>query len=350
MVCRKNRWKITQLIFAMLVFASLLLFAGVAKGREIVDMAGRKRTIPERITKVYAAQPYTYVLMSVIAPEFLIGLPGPLSESEKRFVRPEMASLTVLGNGMGPGKQVNMESVLALKPDIVLMKGGPQTVSQRMTEKFDQLGIPVVFVDLESVDKYPAGIEFTADLLGKPARGKALADYSRAVLSKVNRFVSIIPQNKRVRVYYAESADGLATECDQSFHADAIKLAGGVIVHHCELSRHIGMEKISMEQILVYNPEVIVASDPQFSTYAKNDPRWSRVKAVTSGQIFTIPRTPFNWIDRPPTVTRIMGIQWLAHSFYPKQYPIDLLATTSEFQSLFFGVKPSEADLNALFN
>jgi len=327
----------------------LLLFSGTASSREIVDMAGRKVSVPDRITKVYAAQPYTYVLMSAVAPERLIGLPGPLSDSEKRFVKPELASLPVLGNGMGPGKQVNIESVLALHPDIVLMKGDPKTNTQA-AEKFTKLGIPVVFVDLARIENYPDGIEFTAKLLDKRERGHKLGSYSRRVLAKVKRFTATIPSNKRVKVYYAESADGLTTECDQSFHADAIKMAGGAIVHHCQLSRHIGMEKVSLEQILAYNPDVIVASDRNFADNVKNDPRWRHVRAVANRRIYTVPRTPFNWIDRPPSVTRIMGIQWLANRFYPDRYRINLRATTREFQRLFFGVELLDAELDVLLN
>ena len=330
------------------ILLSLLIMVNTVHGREIKDMAGRLVTVPDNITKVYAAQPYTHVLMSVVAPDLLLGLPGPLSETEKRFVRPEMAELPLFGSGKGPRSKPDIDAVLALHPDIVLLKGGPQTDTKSAEERFAGLGLPVVFVDIDRIEDYAAGIEFTGTLLNRSERAKELAAYARRTLVKVEQSVADIPPGQRVRVYYAESSDGLATECDQSFHADAIKMAGGSIVHHCTLSRHVGMEKVSLEQVLDYNPEVIVATDRVFAELVRNDARWKRVRAIAEGKIFIIPRSPFNWIDRPPSVMRLMGVQWLAHRFYPERYPIDLRAATREFQQLFFGVVPSDADLDTL--
>ena len=334
--------------YSMILLLSLLFVAGTVQGREIKDMAGRLVTVPDNITKVYAAQPYTHVLMSVVAPDLLLGLPGPLNETEKRFVRPEMATLPLLGFGQGQRSKPDMDTVLALHPDIVLLKGGPQTDTQHVLERFAKTGLPVVFVDIDRIEDYAAGIDFTGNLCNRNDRAKELAAYARRTLAEVEKAVAGIPPEQRLRVYYAESADGLETECDQSFHADAIRMAGGSIVHHCTLSQHVGMEKVSLEQVLGYNPEVIVASDPAFAESVRNDERWKGVRAVADGKIFIVPRSPFNWIDRPPSVMRLMGVQWLAHRFYPERYPVDLRVATREFQRLFFGVLSSDADLDTL--
>lgn len=155
-----------------------------------------------------------------------------------------------------------------------------------------------------------------------------------------------IPANKRVRVYYAESADGLATESDGSFHVDAIRMGGGSIVHHGDLKTHVGMEKVSMEQVLLYNPEVIITTEPQFAAMAYKDARWRTIKAVATHRIYTVPRSPFDWIDRPPSVMRIVGVPWVAYMLYHKQYRADIRKQIREFHRLFMGVGVSETDLN----
>lgn len=324
----------------------LLFIATMTHAREITDMAGRQLVVPDRITRIYAAQPYTHVLAYMLAPDMLIGHLSIIHEPEKRFLRPEAAKLPLLGGAPGGGPAVNMETVLAAKPDIVLMKGNAKSDVSRAAEKFAQVGLPVVFVDLEAIDDYPAGFEFFGKLIGREAKAKQMADHARKVLADVDRAVATIPEDKRLRVYYAESADGLATECDQSFHADAIKRAGGVIVHHCLLKTHMGMEKVSLEQIIAYNPDVIVANDPQFEAMVNRDPRWAGIKAVAEHRILTVPHTPFNWIDRPPSVMRIAGIQWLAGRFYPKAYAIDLRRELREFHQMFLGIDPAAEDLD----
>ena len=318
----------------------------MTQAREITDMAGRQVVVPDQIRRIYAAQPYTHVLTYMLAPDMLIGHLSVIGEKERRFFRPEAVDLPLLGGAPGSGQQVNMETVLAAKPDIVLMKGNAASDVSRAAEKFAQLGLPVVFVDLEAIDDYPAGIEFFGKLIGRGEKAKRMADHARKVLADVGRAVATVPEDKRVRVYYAESPDGLATECDQSFHAEAIKRAGGVIVHQCLLKTHMGMEKVSLEQIIAYNPDVIVANDAQFEAAVYGDPRWAAVKAVADHKVWTVPRTPFNWIDRPPSVTRIAGIQWLAGRLYPKAYKVDLRRELREFHQLFMGIDISDEDLD----
>lgn len=324
----------------------LVSIAPMTQAREITDMAGRHVVLPEKINRIYAAQPYTHVLTYMLAPDMLIGHLSILGDKERRFLRPEAANLPLLGGSPGSGQQVNMETVLAAKPDLVLMKGNAKSEIERATEQFTKLGLPVVFVDLENIDDYPAGIEFFGKLIGRESKAKQMADHARLVLADVDRAVASIPDEKRVRVYYAESADGLATECDRSFHADAIKRAGGVIVHHCLLKTHMGMEKVSMEQIIAYNPDVIVANDAQFEAMVYGDPRWAGVKAVAERKVWTVPKTPFNWIDRPPSVTRILGIQWLAGRLYPKAYAVDLCRELRAFHQLYLGIDPAPEDLD----
>lgn len=332
--------------YATFLSLLLLFLSTMTHAREITDQAGRQVVVPDQIKRIYAAQPYTHVLTYMLAPDMLIGHLSILGDKEKRFLRPEAASLPLLGGAPGGGPAVNMETVLAARPDIVLMKGNAKSDAGRAAEKFAQVGLPVVFVDLENIDDYPAGIEFFGKLIGREAKAKQLADHARKVFADVDRAVVPIPEDKRVRVYYAESADGLATECDRSFHADAIKRAGGTIVHHCLLKTHMGMEKVSLEQIIAYNPEVIVANDPQFEAMVYGDPRWSAIKAVADRKVWTVPKTPFNWIDRPPSVTRIVGIQWLAGRLYPKAYTVDLRRELREFHRDYLGIDVSNENLD----
>lgn len=331
-----------------LLAAALLtvLVPVMTQAREIVDMAGRSVMLPDKIHRLHAAQPYTHVLAYMVAPDLLVGHLSVLRESERRFLRPEAAALPMLGGNPGGGPAVNMETVLAAHPDLVLMKGNRETEISRPVEQFSKLGLPVVFVDLEDIDDYPAGIEFLGRLVGREEKAQAMADHARQVLAAVDRAVATVPEEQRVRVYYAESADGLATECDASFHAAAIKRAGGRIVHHCLLKSHMGMEKVSLEQVIAYDPEVIVSQDPQFEATVYADPRWAGVKAVARRQVWTVPRTPFNWIDRPPSVMRIIGIQWLAKRFYPQAYAIDLRRELQDFHRLYLGISPKAEDLD----
>ena len=325
-----------------------LVVCALASAREIVDQAGRKVNLPEHVTRICAAQPYTNVLSYMLAPDLLIGQVLEFKGPERRYAHPSYLSLPVLGGAPMQGRPMNMETVLTAKPDFVLLMGDTKVDAERSASSFTRIGLPVVFVNLERIDDYPAGIEFFGKVLGREAKAAKMAAFARALLARTDRAVATVPISKRLRVYYAESPDGLATETDQSFHAEAIRRAGGIIVHKGLLKTHIGMEKVSLEQVVLYDPDVIVSSDPSFARNAYADPRWRKVRAVARHRICTVPKTPFNWIDRPPSVMRLAGVPWLIHHFYPKAYgESQLRRDLDEFHRLFLDYRPTSADLDA---
>jgi len=335
-----------------LVALPIAAAASVQAG-QITDMTGRKVTVPDKITKVFASQPYTNVLLYVVAPDLMLGLqPGclPFREEDKRFLRRDILSKPWI-SAQSPGgerAQVNMEAILAMKPDIAIATTGGNMMMApgRIEDRYAQLGLPLVMVNVDQIHGYADAIDFLGRLLGRQERAKQLSAWTRSTLGGVAKMVASIPQDQRVRVYYAESADGLATESDSSFHAAAIKMAGASIVHHGDLKTHQGTEKVSLEQVLVYDPQVIISQEPDFAAFAYKDPRWQRVKAVVDHRIYTVPRSPFDWVDRPPSVMRIVGVPWVAYMLYPRQYHADIRKQIRDFHRLFMGIDVSESDLN----
>lgn len=343
-----------RLLIAGCCLVLLVASAMSAAARVITDMAGRKVTIPDKITRIYTPQLYTNVLLYMVAPEKMVNVlqapPLPFRTQDTHFLRKEVRNNPMLRGGIrvGGSAPLNMEAVLALKPQIALATGGSNMMlnAQRMQQQYDRLHLPLVIVNVDEVSGYPAAIDFLGKLLGCEARTRQLSAWARSSLGGVQRMLTKMPPSKRVRVYYAESEDGLATESDASFHVDGLRLGGANIVHHGDLKTHYGMEKVSLEQILLYNPQVIFTALPEFVAYAYKDPRWQKVEAIAKHRIYLIPRSPYDWLDRPPSVTRIIGIPWVAYKLYPKQYPGDIRQQIRDFHRLFMGVNVTDAELH----
>jgi len=325
-----------------------LLMATLAEGREIVDMAGRKVAIPDHISRVYASAPPLTVLLQAVAPETMIGLSLNMEDEGKRYLPPNIANLPVLGGVYGMGQAMNSEVLLSLKPDIALAWKSPFIDPAMVENSFAKIGLPVVFVSLDTLRDWPEALIFLGKLLGHEDKARQQADYVRNSLNKVNKAVAAIPEQEKVRVYYAESPSGLSTDCHSSFHTEAIELAGGYNVYRCQSQSHMGMEAISLEQVIAFDPQVILAQDPKFAKTVLSDSRWQNIRAVREGRIYAIPRWPHNWTDRPPSVMRALGVQWLANLFYPERLPLDLRMETRAFYQLFLGVNLSDADLDHL--
>jgi iron complex transport system substrate-binding protein len=72
------------------------------------------------------------------------------------------------------------------------------------------------------------------------------------------------------------------------------------------------------------------------------------VAAVQRHRVFLSPSLPYGWVDAPPSLNRILGLQWLARLFFPDRYPIDIRAETREFYKLFYHVELTEVQIDRL--
>ena len=334
-----------------LMLAMLLAIATASAGaREIVDMVGRKVVVPDRITRALSAAPPIAVLQYALARDTMVGLNLGFQPADLPYIDPRVAALPVIGSAFSAGRMINPETAMSLKPDIILAWQNPTVDRARIEENFAKTGIPVVFIKLDDLRDWPAGLEFVGTLLGREARAKLLADDLRASLAKVDQALGAMPEAERVRVYYAESPDGLATDCHHSFHTEAIELARGYNVYRCEQREHTGMERVSLEQVIAFDPQVILVQDPAFLPVVRNDARWKNLSAVRNGRIVAIPRSPFNWIDRPPSLMRALGMQWLANQLYPARYPLHLRMEVRRFYKLYLDLDLSDADLARLLD
>jgi iron complex transport system substrate-binding protein len=100
-----------------------------------------------------------------------------------------------------------------------------------------------------------------------------------------------------------------------------------------------------VEQVLLWNPDVIVTIDRDFAAGVRTDPVWSSIKAVQTGRVHLSPKMPFGWVDFPPSVNRLIGLWWLAKVFYPEQFPEDLRPKTRDFYQRFYHRAPSDAEI-----
>jgi iron complex transport system substrate-binding protein len=162
----------------------------------------------------------------------------------------------------------------------------------------------------------------------------------------IDKALAEVPPDKRPRVYLARGPDGLETGVVGSINTEIIERAGGRNV--AEAAGQRGLVRASMEQIIVADPEIILTWDRNFFDRVGKDPLWAGVRAVREKRVYLAPTAPFGWIDRPPSLNRVIGLKWLAGLLYPDKFRDDLRATTREFYRLFYHVEVSDAELETL--
>lgn len=326
----------------------LMLFVSTrtVMARTIVDMLERTVTVPDTIRTVYGTSPPATNLIYAMDPGLLAGLNTPMRDGEIKYMDKRLQALPVGGGWFGQGRTPNMETLLTIRPDIILVSMHKLSHNRDMVEKtLEPLGVPLVFVTMDTLSEYPAVFRFMGELLNRKERAETLAAYAEDTLSRMMTLRESIPDNKRISVYYAEQADGLTSECADSIHAELIPLCGATNVVQCASETVVGMNTLGMEQVMIYRPDVIVTHNAGFYNRVFSDKRWNNVPAVQNKRVYLIPTLPMNWFDRSPSFMRLIGARWLACALYPDLYAFDRDRETRLFYALFLNVTLSDRDL-----
>jgi len=321
--------------------------ASRAQGRRgLVDAAGRRIALPARIDRIYAAGPPASILVFAVAPDKLIGWTSAWREAERPFIATKYADLPTLGRLTGRGNTANVEVVLAAKPDVILDYGTVNATYSSLAERVqEQTGIPYLLLDGD-FDKMVSAIRLVGDVAQEQRRASVLAQYASDTMSDVARRVAEIPENERPRVYYGRGPQGLNTGLAGSINVESIERVGAVNVA-AELGRG-GLVQVSVEQVLRWNPDVVITIDPNFYAVARVHPLWRELPAIKAGRIYLAPGVPFGWIDFPPSVNRLIGLRWLARILYPRAFSEDLRPVVRDFYTRCYHQRPTEAQLDQL--
>lgn len=318
-----------------------------ADARTITDSAGRSVSIPDRITRVFAAGPPTSVVIYALAPHTLLGWPRALRREERAYIAEPFRDLPETGRLTGRGGEANLEYVVKLAPDLIIDFGSTTATYRSLADRVqEQTGIPYILID-GRFEATPAALRLLGDILGVGARGEELARYVEATFAEIEQGLADVDEKHRPRVYLARGPDGLETGLKGSINTEIIERAGGINVADASDGRK-GLVRASIEQVIVANPDTIITWEPENYALMLVDPLWAGIDAVKRGRVYLSPTAPFGWIDRPPSVNRVMGLKWLSRVLYPDRFSDDIRPLTREFYRLFYGVELSEDELEGL--
>jgi iron complex transport system substrate-binding protein len=323
-----------------------------AETRIINDMAGRTVEIPSEVKRVCATGPIGTIMLYTLVPEKLAGWNSALSDTEKKYLSPQYQDLPILGSWKGTKLNGNIEDILKSDPNLLINMGDVSEKYISDTEAIqEQLHIPVVMVDGQ-LEKAAEVYEFLGNILGSEERACKLAYYASETLNEVTSAVGSIPEHRRISFYYAEGVKGLETEIGNTINTEALRIAGAVNVANDISSQNTRRIQVSLEQILNWNPDVILIStdgDKNHQLYNEiTSGIWEKIDAVQNGTVYEIPFAPYDWLNRPPSVNRLIGVKWLANLLYPEVYTIDIEKEIREFFQLFYSYNIGDEEINQM--
>lgn len=296
-----------------------------------------------RVERVYAAGPPASVLVFAIAPDKLVGWTRAMRPNEAQFFDERYASLPELGRLTGRGDTANVEVVLEAKVDLIVDVGSTAPSLKALAAGVQQrTGIPYALFDgrLEST---PASLRALGRLMGNEREAEALASWYESELNDARARAA--RGKAKPLVYYGRGPAGLQTGGRGSINVEVLEFLG---VRNAAAEARAGLVTVPFEQVILWNPKVILTTDPNFWRLAWVDARWRAVEAVGRKQVFLSPHLPFGWFDFPPGANRLLGIWWAGKLLEPEAFDVDLRAKAREFHRRFYHRVPTEMQLDAL--
>lgn len=322
--------------------------APVEKTVSFTDSAGRRVDVPEEIDRIVPSGPLAQMVLFALCPDKFVGLASEWSKETEQYIDTAYYNLPVLGQIYGTSAgEMNLETLAAADPQLILDIGEPKkTVVEDMDAITEQTGIPAVHIDADT-----AGMGETYRTLGKllnlETEAEALAAYCDEIYAQTLALMDKVGENK-VRVLYAMGDKGLNVVAKTAYHAEVLDLMADNAAVVDDVSSKGTGNQVDLEQILMWDPQVILFAPGSIYPTVKDDPAWGELTAIREGKYYPVPFGPYNWMGFPPSVNRYMGMLWLGALLYPEHVEYDLYTETARYYSLFYHCDLTYAQFTAL--
>ncbi|MDD2390890.1 MAG: ABC transporter substrate-binding protein [Desulfobacterales bacterium] len=290
------------------------------KSRLITDMRGREVVIPDPLKKIaLLGGPTGQVAYILSVQDQLCAVTNTLKMSRLiREMDPGIKDLpgprTVCGN-------INIEELIESMPDIVIAGDIDGDIVLKKTR------IPVVFLDDsmgEGIDDVIREIRFYGYVFCSEDRAERYVDHLKSIIRRVRARTADIPENERKKVFHGYNPTHLVTLGGDTFMQERIEFAGcinsseSVATTGKQTGLHSGLGEVSMEQVLEWNPDIIVINSGSPEDLAGN-PQWRSIAAVQNKQIYCQPAGVFIF-NRPTAESAALYPLWLAAVAYPDRF------------------------------
>jgi iron complex transport system substrate-binding protein len=338
----KNR-KLIPVILMLLMLMQVFMLSGCGKTEEdtptapetpaaqdktVVDMAGRTVVLPTEI-KTIATFGSIGVINSFVelfgeGDKIMNEMSPSFTKNDKwkyQYVfAPQIAQGPVFENA---NREILIEEVLAAKPDLSIC------MTKETADLLEGKGLTVVFLKWSEL----ADVEKCVNLLGQVfGKEDVAADYLKYFEEKVanaEKLTANLGDQEKKKVLY-----GSVTTYTQP-HLIAewwISAAGGLSV--TDNGRDAEKYEYTMEDILAWNPDVMITSDPM-ADEIKAESRMKDIAAVKDNAIYLVPTVAHVWGNRTPE--QPLTIMWAMHKLYPEIMTQDMLSEEIKyFYSHFF--------------
>ncbi len=270
--------------------------------RSFVDDLGRRLYLARPPARVISLAPsVTEILFALGAGEQVVGVTEFCDYPLQAQAKPKVGYA-----------RPNLESVVALMPDIILVPR--DFLEPAFLGKLEELNINVFVLQATTIEGVAAQVTTIGRMLDRVAQANDLVGVIRERLVRIKARTGELPKR---RVLYVLNSEPLITVGPGSFIHHMLEVAGGANV---AAESGAAYPRLSVEAVLKQDPEVLLfpagggESIPEMEQQLWQ--RWTTMSAVKDRRFATVPT---DLVNRPgPRI--VDGLEALARAIHPEAF------------------------------
>lgn len=318
---------------------------GVVSIRDVLGRDLQFSAPPQRIViagkALFMLANAAYIFPEAKARVVALGQTGQGSENFIALYDPQYEQKATLAGDAGA------EQIVAYQPDLVLLKS---YLVESLGKPIEILGIPVVYLDLETPEQYWRDLTTLGHIFGQPDRAEQIVAYYQKKVAKLQQVLQGIEKPKVLVLQYSDKDGKVAFNVPPQTWMQTImtELAGGEpLWKEIELGK--GWTQVTLEQIAAWDADKIFVisyfrDSREVVDELKQDAQWQAMRAVQQGNLVGFAGDLYSWDQ--PDVRWVLGLSWLAARMHPNLFPdYDAVQEVTEFYQTLYGL--DEAFVNA---
>ncbi|RLG12512.1 ABC transporter substrate-binding protein [Candidatus Pacearchaeota archaeon] len=321
MVCRAiykilSLWILVNLL-TRIVFATTYTFTDKRGEKIIIDIPIKRAVIVISYELIPALDLWNQVVgVSVWAEKDC--------DIYKAFIKlnPDFKKPTV-----GAGINLNIETILKLKPDLIIT----WTYVPQVVNYLESKGFKVFTIHPDNLAEFYQVLRIYGKLFGKEKKAEETIKEMKKIFNLIKRRITNIPPEKRKKILHL-GGKPTTVSAGIGITNDLINLIGGINPASVIKKRNV---EVSVEKILVWNPDVIFiwGNAGYNENWLFENLQWKHIKAVRMRQVYKLP----DWSTWSPRVALVA--LYMAIKAYPEYFKdIDFEKIADNFYRKIFGI------------
>lgn len=241
-------------------------------------------------------------------------------------VVPGFIDLPHLDTNSGP------EQIAPLHPDAAILK----SYLKDLGDSLELIGIPVVYVNLETPEQFFSDINTIGQLFDNQDRAKEIKQFYQNRVDLVTERIGVLSDEQLPRVlilqYMERGGEGsFSVPPLEYIQTTMTELAGGEPVWLNATG--VSWQVVNLEQIAAWNADkifvIVFRSDPDpVMESIRSNPTWQEMSALQNDELYAFPADFYGWDCSDPRWW--LGLTWLAKATHP-----DLFSDIDIYQEIY---------------